>query len=213
MKKTLFCLLLIIYNHCFSQELSKQDSLSAAFDYLNNEPFKALLLEDTTGHFFNSTSLYGKTIYVDFWFTSCPPCLKEIPYSQSLQQFFAADTNIVFLNICIDNTERKKAWKQMIHDKKWTGIHLFYERNKPQKVNLLREYDITFPNYLLVNKEMKVIGYNAPEPSEEGFVHWAILRAEQNMLLSESYKELLQHTAPYDEFINASRPKIISLRK
>ena len=205
--------MIISVSHCFSQELSKQDSLTITFDFLNNKPFKTLLLEDTSSQFFNTSSLYGKVIYVDFWFTSCPPCLKEIPYSQSLQQFFASDTNIVFLNICIENTERKKAWKQMIRDKKITGINLFYELNKPQKINLLREYEITFPSYLLINKEMKVIGYNAPEPSEEGFVQWAIFRAEQNEFLSDSYKGLIQHSPAYDEFIKVSWPKIVSLRR
>src|SRR4051812_9373202 len=148
---------LLVFTKSFSQNTSRNYDayVAATFDLLNNKTFIPLQLEDTAGRLFNTSSLLGKTIYVDFWFTSCPPCLKEIPFSAALQQYFTADTNIVFLNICIDNIERKHAWKQMIRNKKMKGIHLFYVRNRPQKINLLREYEITFPTHLLVNKEMK----------------------------------------------------------
>lgn len=196
-----------------SQKQAAYDPYAAAtFDLLNNKPFFQLQSEDTAGHIFNTTSLAGKTIYVDFWFTACRPCIQEVPYSKSLQQFFTSDTNVVFLNICIDNIERKQAWKQIIQGNKMHGIQLFYARNRPQKINLLREYKITFPTYLLVNKEMKVIGYNAPRPSEEGWVHWAIFQAEQNNLLSASYKKRAEHSKEYNEFINENWKKIISLK-
>lgn len=206
--------LIVAHNSAFSQKHAVYDPyVAAAFDVLNNMPFKQLQLQDTSGRVYNTAALYGKTIYVDFWFTSCSPCLKEIPYSQSLQQFFAADTNIVFLNICIDNIERKSAWKQMIHDKQMRGIHLFYERNRPQKINLLREYELTFPAYMLVNKEMKIIGYNAPRPSEEGWVEWAIAQAKENNFLSKAYIEQVTQSKGYTAFINANWPKIVSLKK
>jgi len=206
---------IIIFTGTFSQSRSSayDPCVADTFDLLKNKPFAQLQLEDTAGHIFNTSLLTGKTIYVDFWFTSCPPCLKEIPYSKSLQQFFASDTNIVFLNICIDNIERKQAWKQMIHDKKMDGIHLFYVLNRPQKINLLRQYEIIFPAYLIVNKEMKVMGYHAPGPSEEGWVHWAIAEAENNNLLSDSYRELMNQSKRYREFINENWQRIVSLRK
>jgi len=188
--------------HCFSQkEASWQDSLAATYDILNYKPFAELNLEDTSGNLFNTASLRGKTIYVDFWFTTCPPCLKEIPYAKDLQQYFAEDTNLVFVSICIENIQRKPAWKQMIKDKQMLGIHLFYARNRPQKINLLREYQVTFPTYLLVNKEMKVIGYDAPRPSEKGWVHWAISEAERNVLLSYAYKQYIKRSKEYADFL------------
>lgn len=202
----------IIFTKAFSQSRSLYDTNVARFDFLNNKLFVPLQLEDTSGHIFNTAALMGKTIYVDFWFTSCPPCLREIPYSSSLQKFFATDTNIVFLNICIDNKERRQAWKQMVHDKKMQGIHLFYARNQPQKISLLKEYYITFPTYLLVNKEMRIIGYDAPRPSEEGWAHWAIVRAKDGVLLSESYSEIINHSKAYKDFLNKSGPEIFSLR-
>ena len=132
--------------------------LAAKFDLLSNRTFLPVDLEDTSGNIFNTSSLKGKTLYVDFWFTTCRPCLKEIPFSKSLQKFFAADTNIISVNICIYNKERKDDWKSLIRKNRLAGYQLFYVRNRPQKINLLREYNVTFPMYMLVNNEMKIIG-------------------------------------------------------
>ena len=158
------------------------------YDQLNNKTFSNLLLEDTSGVVFNTSVLKGKTIYVDFWFTACAPCIKEIPYSKSLQEYFAADTNIVFVNICIENFQRKQNWKQLVRDKKMTGINLFYPLNRPQKVNLLREYRIELPTYILVDSTMKVTGYDVPRPSEEGLVHWVLAEALKGRTLAEAMK-------------------------
>ena len=199
MKSLVFIVLLLTVSAaCFSQKQPYwYDSLIQTYSYLNNKDFAEVELEDTAGNRVKTSSLIGKTVYVDFWFTTCPPCLKEIPFSKNLQEYFAADTNIVFLNICIENIERKPAWKQMIKEKNMPGLHLFYARNRPQKVNLLRVYKIAFPTYLLLNREMKVIGYNAPRPSEIGWVHWAIMQAAKNVPLTEAFKLSIKNPAVF----------------
>lgn len=204
MKTAFFILLLFVMpSVCFAQKQAYWDDLLVRnYNYFLNKPFAELELEDTSGKLIRTASLAGKTVYVDFWFTTCGPCLKEIPDSKSLQQKLGEDTNVVFLSICIENLERKQAWKQLIKEKEMPGIHLFYVRNRPQKTNLLREYKITFPTYLLVNKEMKVIGYDAPRPSEKLFVYWAISQAKANIPLSESYKAFVRRSKEYLEFLD-----------
>ena len=162
--------------------------------------FQDLELEDSKGNLINTSTFLGKTIYVDFWFTACAPCIKEIPHSKALQHFFKKDTNIVFMTICIENIDRKPIWREMVQQQEMKGINLFYARNRPQNVNLLRAYNITFPTYILVNSEMKVIGYNAPRPSEKGWVHWAIYRATQGATLSQSLEEMKLNTEGYKRF-------------
>lgn len=201
--KKLFAALILLssFTSIFCQKQNTVDSIVNHFNLLNDQSFADLSLEDTSGNLIHTASLRGKTIYVDFWFTTCPPCIKEIPFSKALQQDFAADTNIVFLSICIENIERKTAWKQMIRNNEMPGVQLFYARNRPQKINLLRKYYITFPTYLLVNKEMKITGYDAPRPSEKAWVNWAIVQACHGKYLSESYKDAITHSAGYDAFI------------
>ena len=187
-------------------------ALVETFDLLNNKHFAEIQLEDTSGQMFHTSSLLGKTIYVDFWFTACAPCVEEIPYAKALHEFFKDSTDIVFLSICIENTERKPIWKKMVEEKQMPGIQLFYDLNKPQKINLPREYKITFPTYVLVNKNMKVIGFDAPRPSEEGWVHWVISQANKDSLLSTSYKQFMALSAEYVQFANNNKERIAALR-
>ncbi len=163
--------------------------------------FQDLELEDCKGNIINTSTFLGKTIYVDFWFTACAPCIKEIPHSKALQHFFKKDTNIVFMTICIENIDRKPIWREMVLQQEMKGINLFYARNRPQNVNLMRAYNITFPTYILVNSKMKVIGDNAPRPSEKGWVHWAIYRAAQGVSLTQSKEEMNKNTTDFKKFI------------
>ena len=209
MKKPLLSILFFIAQFsCFCQsKYVRYDSLIRRYNYLNHQTFAELELEDTSGSLVNTSSLVGKTIYVDFWFTTCAPCIKEIPYSKSLQQYFSSDTNIVFLSICIENWERKTAWKQMVKERKMPGIQLFYPRNRPQKINLLRKYEITFPTYLILNKRMEITGYDAPRPSETGWVHWSILKGIEGKRLSNSYLDVVNHSKEYTDFIKGLESK------
>lgn len=202
MKKVLIAVcLLSTLTTALCQPQTQNDSLVAHFDLLNNLPFAQLQLEDSSGAIFNTYSLSGKTLYVDFWFTSCAPCIKEIPHLKELYSQFASDTSVVFLGICIESNEKKAVWKQMVKDKQLPGVQLFYARNRPQKINLLRRYFITFPTYLLVNKEMKVIGYDAPRPSEKNWVSWAIHKAKDGVRLSKCYKDAMNGSEEYKAFI------------
>ncbi len=172
------------------------------FNQLLNKSFPELLLSDEQDNIFNTSSLQGKTIYVDFWFTQCPPCIAQIPYAQELKAFFANDTNIVFLNICIDNKERKETWKQMILQKGIKGINLFYAKNQPQKVNLIREYKVeNFPTYMLVDDRFKIIGYNAPMPSDKNLVEWSIFQAAKNRTAADSYLTYINKSEAYLQFL------------
>ncbi len=48
----------------------------------------------------NFESLKGQIIYVDFWASWCPPCLKSIPYMEKLHfQFAGKNFKIVAINI------------------------------------------------------------------------------------------------------------------
>ncbi len=203
MKQLVFTVLMLLHvSLCISQP-NDYRKLLWQFDMLYNQPFPSLELEDEKGNFIKTDSLKGKTLYVDFWFTQCPPCVKEIPYAENLKKFFAADTNIVFVNICIESIERKDAWKQMVRDKGISGINLFYARNRPQKVNLLRQYKVDdFPKYMLVNSEMKIIGHNGPWPSEKGLVQWCIYAATKNVKLSDAFMQWRRNEKEVREFYN-----------
>ncbi len=211
MRWILFVALAVCKQFVFAQSSPKDKQNLYAFNQLFGLDFPNLELEDTSGKIISTASFKGKTMYVDFWFTACPPCTRQIPYAHALQQFFAPDTNVVFVNICIENVERKTAWRELINKHKIGGIHLFYARNRPQKVNLLRTYKVNdFPTYMLVSNEMKIIGHNAPAPSERYWVQWAIQQATYNVPLSEAY--LKTKTSSFQHFLSENQKRIDSLQ-
>ncbi len=215
MNKALIFIMIILFatnGICQIPQKGYDPEIAAAFDLLNNKPFAEIQLEDTSGQMFHTSSLLGKTIYVDFWFTGCAPCVKEIPFAKALYQFFADSSDIVFLSICIQNKEKKEDWKKMVREKEMPSIQLFYSLNSPQKISLPREFKINYPTYLLVNKEMKVIGYDAPRPSEEGWVHWAIAEANKGVYLSASYKAFVEGDTEVIKFATDNKEKIASYK-
>ena len=200
-KLACFCIAMLCKSLTNAQQLNSL-ATAARYDRFIATAFPAMELETVDSSIFNITALSHKTVYVDFWFTACPPCIKEIPYAKQLQEYFSRDTNVVFLNICIDNADRKQVWKTMVKEKGIQGINVFYARNRPQQINLLRQYNIVdYPTYIILNN-CKVLGYDAPAPSEKGWVHWAIFQATKNVPLSASYALLANKNKEANDYVS-----------
>ena len=60
--------------------------------------------EDIQGNKLQKKELTGKVIVINLWFTSCQPCISEMP---QLNELVAAhkDTNVVFIAPALDNME------------------------------------------------------------------------------------------------------------
>lgn len=188
-KSALLALLILFQTTGMTQAVNAEKN-AWQYNRLYGKPFPAIDLELPDSSFYNTSALAGKTVYVDFWFTSCAPCLKEMPAGKQLQRYFSADTTIVFLHICIDNVERKAAWRNIINTQGLQGIHVFYARNQPQRISLPRLLAVDhYPLYLLLHNN-KVIGYDAPPPSYKGFVQWALYQANKGVPLSKAYTSL-----------------------
>jgi thiol-disulfide isomerase/thioredoxin len=66
-------------------------------------------LKDINGNDYDFNSLRGKTIFLNFWATWCPPCIAEMPDIQDLYNQVNAD--VVFVMISRDNQfEKAKAF-------------------------------------------------------------------------------------------------------
>jgi peroxiredoxin len=65
-------------------------------------PMPAWHLKDVDGQPVSSDEFKGKVVVVDFWATTCAPCLKEMPDYVALQAKYAAD-GLVILGISTDD--------------------------------------------------------------------------------------------------------------
>ncbi|UKJ06015.1 TlpA family protein disulfide reductase [Solitalea lacus] len=50
--------------------------------------------------------LKGKVIVVNFWFTTCAPCLKELPELNEIAEYYKQNPNVVFLAFSTDKKEK-----------------------------------------------------------------------------------------------------------
>jgi thiol-disulfide isomerase/thioredoxin len=49
----------------------------------------------------------GKTIFLNFWATWCPPCIAEMPNIQKLYEHFESNNDIVFVMLSLDEEPEK----------------------------------------------------------------------------------------------------------
>jgi len=62
---------------------------------------------DVEGQMIHAESLRGKTVFINFWATWCPPCLAEMPGIEKLYEQMKDDEDVVFLMISVDENREK----------------------------------------------------------------------------------------------------------
>ncbi|SMO44687.1 TlpA family protein disulfide reductase [Solitalea koreensis] len=91
--------------------------------------------------------LKGKVVVVNFWFTTCAPCLKEIPELNELVEKYKANDQVVFLAF---STDKKDVLERFLNTKK------FNYQQIPDVGKMLDNYEISyFPSNLIITSEGK----------------------------------------------------------
>ena len=102
--------------YCYSQKInsSRVDSVFKNGESIKRnaigKPFPLFKVTNGLKQWSNE-SLLGKTVYINFWFAACSPCMAEMPQVNELYKKFKEDTNFVFLSISFDNQEKINAVK------------------------------------------------------------------------------------------------------
>ncbi len=111
----------------------------------------------------------GKVVYVDFWGTTCGPCLAEFEnFTHPLKTKYKSNSNIAYLYISRGN---RYLWKQQIEKYGIDGEHLFladkeYDNLYHNAIN--NDTAMVFmPRYLIADKTGKVVLNDAKHPSDE----------------------------------------------
>lgn len=107
-----------------------------------------------TGKSFGPAELDGKIVVLNFWYTSCPPCLKEIPELNKLVDEYK-DKDVVFLGFATDNKASIEKFIKEIPFKYElipSATQLMFKFLVPDKHGNL---ETKFPTHIVVNREGK----------------------------------------------------------
>ena len=112
----------------------------------------------------------GKVVYVDFWGTTCGPCLLEFDnFTHPVKEHYKNRKDIAYLYVANGN---RYFWKKQIAKHKVDGNHLFLEG--AEYIKLYHEAlnndtaTVLMPHYLIVDKAGNVAVADASRPSDAG---------------------------------------------
>ena len=125
-----------------------------------DKPAPDFELTDMQGNLWTLKKLRGKVVILNFWFTSCGPCIKEMPELNKLVQEYK-DSNIVFLALTYNNAEQVKAF---------LAKRPFNYTQLPNSSELDKKYQISsWPTSMVIDKKgrVKMVVNSSPQIREE----------------------------------------------
>lgn len=125
-------------------------------------------LTDQYGNTHTLSQYKGKTIFLNFWGTWCPPCRAEMPDIQKLYEEFdqEGEDALVILGVATPNLGKEKSED---------GIKTFLEENgytypvlMDTEAGLFQTYGITsFPTTIMIDRDGNLFGYATGQLNEE----------------------------------------------
>jgi peroxiredoxin len=116
----------------------------------------------------------GKVIYLDFWGTWCPPCMRQMQeFAPTLRQKLAGK-NVVFLYVSVGDAEAK--WLQTISSEQFASFGSVHLRSPNNTVPELYKVSV-FPSYFIIGRDGNFFQPYAPAPSDTQQVLDAITEA------------------------------------
>ena len=125
-------------------------------------------LTDQNGNTHTLSQYKGKTIFLNFWGTWCPPCRAEMPDIQKLYEEFdqEGEDALVILGVAAPNLGKEKSED---------GIKTFLEENgytypvlMDTEAELFQTYGITsFPTTIMIDRDGNLFGYATGQLNEE----------------------------------------------
>jgi len=110
-----------------------------------------------------SDDLKGNYVYINIWSSALNASLQEIPFLKIIEKKYQ-NQNIRFVNISVDIPEMKERWLKYVHTQYPSGTHLISDRDS--RSEFIQAFGVnTFPRYILINPEGKIVLSNAPRPS------------------------------------------------
>ena len=138
--------------------------LNDIFQLKEGQQATDFILENKKGEKVRLSDFKGKVIYMDFWFADCQPCHQLFKQIKSVKENFKNNSNVVFLNISIDN---KEVWQKALYKFNIEGYHVFTE-GKEATHPIIGNYQVFgYPTNRLLDREGKFFIVAPSDKAEE----------------------------------------------
>lgn len=107
----------------------------------------------------------AKYTLIDYWFSTCKPCLKNFPKLKQLYNKFNS-SGFEVMGISVDKSERIQDWKEVIEKKELSWIHYLDENG----MEATKDKITFFPTTFLLNEKGEVIRKNITPDELEVFL-------------------------------------------
>jgi len=125
------------------------------------QPAPVFTLEDIEGNMVSLSDFKGKYVYLDFWHTGCPYCIKETDAYVKLYADYG-DSDVEFVSVSADLDKGK--WKNYVMENKNVGVSLITKNFWDSKE--FQNYQVSSsPTYAIIDKEGNILDPKAPYPS------------------------------------------------
>ncbi len=120
--------------------------------------------ENSNGGKTSLEELKGKYVYINIWTTWSAPCKNEISFMNELEIKYKGE-NIEFVSISLNTPDMYKNWKEMVVEKKMTGIQLIADADFNSE--FIKEYGINnVPRYILIDPKGNIVNADTFKPSD-----------------------------------------------
>ena len=125
-----------------------------------DKPFPKFNLKGIKSKRINSAEVKGKVTFINLWFTNCFPCIKEIPFLNTLRKKYK--NKVAFLAITYDPKEKVRPF---LKKKKFNFTHAVNAGTFLQKTLGVKSY----PKIIIIDKEgvTRYVGAGVPVKYDE----------------------------------------------
>jgi cytochrome c biogenesis protein CcmG, thiol:disulfide interchange protein DsbE len=128
----------------------------------------AFSVRNLDGTSFSSADAKGKTMVINFWSTTCPPCVDELPSFQQFQNSLVTNPNVILLMMDVNDDlstlqnfiKSKKYTFKVLMDTNYMVAQVFSIRYTPTTIvidrdNIIQLFKIgAFANYSDLQKQL-----------------------------------------------------------
>lgn len=122
-------------------------------------PAPEFTLKDQNGDIHTLSDFRGKIVYIDLWASWCGPCRAETPFLNDLVRSYQNDDRISFVSIAV--RDDFKDWQKAITEDQPLSLQLYDEERFVYSSYVMG----SIPQFLLIDREGKLISLTAPRPS------------------------------------------------